>query len=114
MARSRLWHILQRLLTAVLVPPALVDGAMDRHAAQPMQKVRRGFDLSQPAIQLQKDLLGYVLAQRAVMQKVPGNAENHGLVRPDQIGKGRRISEICLPERRFNLMILRRFQNVPF
>ena len=48
------------------------------------------------------------------MKEMPGYAENHGLMRPNQIRKGCRVASRRLPEYRFDLVVSRRFQNVPF
>ena len=54
--------------------------------------MRRRLYAIEALVQLQKDLLRQVFRQRAVLQEVIGNAENHALMLPDQLGKGQAVT----------------------
>src|SRR6476469_768441 len=85
---SWLRRFLQCHFTAAMLLPSLVNAAVGRNAPQPVRQVRRRLYSINALKQLQKNFLRQVFRQRAILQKVVGNAEDHSLMLADQVGKG--------------------------
>jgi hypothetical protein len=71
---------------------------MGRHFAQLEFQVLLRLKRGQSAMELEENILSQLLGGRTVCQKMPGNAEDHGLVAAHEIGKvdpGNAWSSIC-------------------
>jgi hypothetical protein len=71
----------------MLLSSPLINAPVYRHPPQPIQEVLLRFNCPDLLVQLQKDLLGYVLRQRSVLQIMDRNAEHHGLISTDEFSK---------------------------
>src|SRR5262249_40406154 len=65
-------------------------------------------------VQLQKNFLGYIFRQRPVLQVMPTDAEDHGLMLSDDLGKCRRIAADRPRQCRLQLLSPVSVQSVPF
>jgi len=64
-----------------------VHRALGRYAAQPELRAGTGPDAAQLAVEAQENLLRHFFGGRAVVQKMPCDAIDHGLMLSHQAGK---------------------------
>lgn len=77
----------ERDLGAAVAPAGFVDGALRGHFAKPVRGVLGGFNGGEIAVEGEEDILGDLVGERAIMQEMPADTEDRGLVALDEAGE---------------------------
>lgn len=82
-----LGHIGEGDLGTAIAAAGFINGALHGHFAQPVGGVLGGFDSGEVAMEGEEDILRDLVGKRAIMEEVPADTKDHGLVTVDEAGE---------------------------
>ena len=74
-------------LGTAIAAAGFIDGALDGHFAEPVGGVLGALDGGEVPVEGKEDILGDLVGERAVVEEVPADTEDHGLVAVHQGGE---------------------------
>lgn len=74
-------------LGTAIAAAGFIDGALDGHFAEPVGGVLGALDGGEVPVEGKEDILGDLVGERAVVEEVPADTEDHGLVAVHQAGE---------------------------
>ncbi len=80
-------HVGERDLGTATAAAGFIDGALDGHFTKPVGGVLGGLDGGEVAMEGEENILSDLVGERAVVEEMPADTKNHGLMALDEAGK---------------------------